>query len=91
MDSQSSFLESRPVDAPAASSDDAALLDTYSRTIVGVAEHVSPSVVKIDVQGAPAPAPAAGRRRPGGGAAPSTSIFTTDGLTCSATPMTVFE
>ena len=84
MDSQSSFLESRPVDAPAASSDDAALLDTYSRTIVGVAEHVSPSVVKIDVQGAPAPAPAAGRRRPrapeqatGSG---SGFVFTPDGL-----------
>ena len=42
---------------------DAALLDVYSATISGVAEQVSPSVVKIDVQGAPVPP---GRRRPRG-------------------------
>src|SRR5258708_18734175 len=40
---------------------EAALLDAYSATISGVAEQVSPSVVKIDVQGAPPPP---GRRRP---------------------------
>jgi S1-C subfamily serine protease len=62
---------------------DAALLDTYSQTISGVAEQVSRSVVKIDVQGAPPPP---GRRRPrspgGEEAAGSGSgfIFTPDGL-----------
>jgi S1-C subfamily serine protease len=39
---------------------DRELLDSYSKTVVSVAERVSPSVVKVDVQGAPAPA---GRRR----------------------------
>ncbi len=60
---------------------DAALLDAYSATISGVAEQVSPSVVKIDVQGAPPPP---GRRRPrapeeatGSG---SGFVFTPDGL-----------
>ena len=61
--------------------DDTAALDAYSRTISGVARQVSPSVVKIDVQGAPPPP---GRRRPrspdeatGSG---SGFIFTPDGL-----------
>src|SRR5438034_7640444 len=61
---------------------DAELLDVYSKTVVGVAEQVSPSVVKIDVQGV-APPPQ-GRRRPrspdeaaGSG---SGFIFTPDGL-----------
>jgi S1-C subfamily serine protease len=62
---------------------DAVLLDSYSRTIAGVAEQVSPSVVKIDVQGA---TPPPGRRRPrppqqneatGSG---SGFVFTPDGL-----------
>jgi S1-C subfamily serine protease len=61
---------------------DAALLDTYSRTIVGVSEQVSPSVVKIDVQGAPPPP---GRRRPQRSPDEATGsgsgfIFTPDGL-----------
>jgi S1-C subfamily serine protease len=60
---------------------DAALLDVYSATISGVAEQVSPSVVKIDVQGAPVPP---GRRRPRGPEEATGSgsgfIFTPDGL-----------
>jgi len=60
---------------------DAALLDSYSATISGVAEQVSPSVVKIDVQGAPVPP---GRRRPRGPEEATGSgsgfIFTPDGL-----------
>ena len=64
---------------------DAALLDAYSATISGVAEQVSPSVVKIDVQGAPVPP---GRRRPRGpeeatAAAPASSSPPT--ATCSPT------
>jgi S1-C subfamily serine protease len=62
---------------------DAGLLDAYSKTVMGVAEQVSQSVVKIDVQGA-RPAEAPGRRRPrapdeatGSG---SGFIFTPDGL-----------
>ena len=46
-------------------SGDLALLDAYSRTVTAVAETVSPSVVKIDVEGAPDPSPrAGGARRP---------------------------
>ncbi len=60
---------------------DAALLDVYSATISGVAEQVSPSVVKIDVQGAPVPP---GRRRSRGPEEATGSgsgfIFTPDGL-----------
>ena len=60
---------------------DAALLDTYSQTVIGVAEQVSPSVVKIDVQGVAAPP---GRRRPRSPEEASGSgsgfIFTPDGL-----------
>src|SRR5712692_3322801 len=58
--------------------DDSALLDAYSQAVVGAAEKISPSVVKIDV------AQAAGRNRsgeprerPGGG---SGFVFTPDGL-----------
>lgn len=60
---------------------DRELLDSYSKTVVTVAERVSPSVVKVDVQGAPAPA---GRRR---GARPDEAagsgsgfVFTPDGF-----------
>ena len=59
---------------------DAALLDVYSATISGVAEQVSPSVVKIEVQGAPVPT---GRRRPRGPEEATGSgsgfVFTPDG------------
>jgi S1-C subfamily serine protease len=41
---------------------DRELLDDYSRTVTSVAEQVSPSVVRIDVEGAPAPS-GGGRRR----------------------------
>ena len=61
---------------------DATLLDSYSRTVTSVAEQVSPSVVKIDVQGVAAPP---GRRRPRsapeeGAGSGSGFIFTPDGL-----------
>ncbi len=84
MELESTFTH--PIDttpAPASSAgSDAALLDSYSRTIVGVAEQVSPSVVKIDVQGAPPPP---GRRRPPRSPDEATGsgsgfIFTPDGL-----------
>jgi S1-C subfamily serine protease len=73
-----------PSPAPSeATASDTALLDSYSRTIVGVAQQVSPSVVKIDVQGAPPP-PGPRRRTPrapdeatGSG---SGFIFAPDGL-----------
>ena len=61
---------------------DAEALDVYSRTIVEVADAVSPSVVRIDVAGAPQPQPQAGARprRPdpatGSG---SGFVFTPDG------------
>jgi len=68
---------------PANDVNDAELLDVYSKTVVGVAEQVSPSVVKIDVQGS-APPIGPGRRRPrapdeatGSG---SGFVFTPDGL-----------
>jgi S1-C subfamily serine protease len=44
---------------------DERLLDDYSRTVTGVAREVSPSVVRIDVEGAPAVRP--GRGGPRGG------------------------
>ena len=83
METQSSFAEpiAAAQDLPVRPTGDGTLLDSYSRTIVGVAEQVSPSVLKIDVQGAPPPP---GRRRPrspdeatGSG---SGFIFTPDGL-----------
>ena len=68
-------------DLPVPTTGDGTLLDSYSRTIVGVAEQVSPSVVKIDVQGAPPP-PARRRPRSPDEASGSGSgfIFTPDGL-----------
>src|SRR4029078_5392452 len=48
-----------PMDA----SSDRDLLDAYSRGVTSVAEQVSPSVVKIEVQGAPEQARGRGPRR----------------------------
>jgi len=68
---------------PANDVNDAELLDVYSKTVVGVAEQVSPSVVKIDVQGA-APPVGPGRRRPRAPDEPTGSgsgfVFAPDGL-----------
>jgi len=58
--------------------DDTELLDAYSKAVVGVAARVSPSVVKIDVRGAPGP----GRARRGGEDPDGTGsgfVFTPDG------------
>jgi S1-C subfamily serine protease len=59
-------------------SSNADLLDAYSQAVVGVAARVSPSVVKIDVRGAPGPE----RARRGGdtpGGSGSGFVFTPDG------------
>ncbi|HVZ86570.1 MAG TPA: trypsin-like peptidase domain-containing protein [Polyangia bacterium] len=57
--------------------DDSALLDAYSQTVTSVAEQVSPSVVRLDVEGAPAPA---GSRRPDKTAGSGSGfVFTPDG------------
>jgi S1-C subfamily serine protease len=55
--------------------DDRELLDSYSQTITSVAERVSASVVKIEVQGAPQEARGRGPRPPGDGAMGSGSGF----------------
>lgn len=68
---------SEPLVQPSSSGivDDAPLLDAYSRAVVGVAENISPSVVKIQVA---QPARSGEQReRQGGG---SGFVFTPDGL-----------
>lgn len=56
---------------------DAALLDAYSQAVVGTAEKLSPSVVKIDVTQAAKTRSGEPRERQGGG---SGFVFTPDGL-----------
>jgi S1-C subfamily serine protease len=56
---------------------DAALLDAYSQAVVGTAEKLSPSVVKIDVSQAARNRSGEPRERQGGG---SGFVFTPDGL-----------
>jgi len=61
--------------------EDEALLDAYSRTVTSVAEQVSASVVKIEVQGPPQPAERKGRGprpEPGAGSG-SGFVVTPDG------------
>jgi S1-C subfamily serine protease len=63
--------------APGSSGSDADLLDAYSRTLIGVAESVSPSVVRIEAERA---APARrGTREPDAPASGSGFVFTPDG------------
>jgi S1-C subfamily serine protease len=54
---------------------DDSLLDAYSRAVVGAADRVGPSVVKIDVE-----APSREQRRGGGQGSGSGFVFTPDGL-----------
>ena len=56
---------------------DSALLDAYSQAVVGAAEKLSPSVVKIDVAQAAKSSSGEPRERQGGG---SGFVFTPDGL-----------
>jgi S1-C subfamily serine protease len=57
---------------------DAALLDAYSRTVTAVAEAVSPSVVRLDVEGEPSGRGGRGRPSPATGSG-SGFVFTSDG------------
>jgi S1-C subfamily serine protease len=65
---------------PADGRDEEAARDAYSRTIIAVADQVSPSVVRLDVE-KPAPSAPPGRRRPPDRAVGSGSgfVFTPDG------------
>ena len=65
------------VEAGAAGLHDAALLDAYSQAVVGAAEKISLSVVKIDVTQADRRRSGQPRERQGGG---SGFVFTPDGL-----------
>jgi len=65
------------VEAGAAGLHDAALLDAYSQAVVGAAEKISSSVVKIDVTQADRRRSGQPRERQGGG---SGFVFTPDGL-----------
>ena len=68
---QSAIASSRP------SLSDSSLLDAYSQAVVGTAEKISPSVVKIDVAQAARNRSGEQRERQGGG---SGFVFTPDGL-----------
>ena len=62
---------------PAEPLHDSALLDAYSQAVVGAAEKISPSVVKIEITHASRSRSGESRERQGGG---SGFIFTPDGL-----------
>jgi S1-C subfamily serine protease len=66
-----------PVQPAHAVTNDAALLDAYSQAVVGAAEKLSPSVVKIDVTQATKNRSGEPAERQGGG---SGFVFTPDGL-----------
>jgi S1-C subfamily serine protease len=66
-----------PVQPSHAITNDAALLDAYSKAVVGAAEKLSPSVVKIDVTQAAKNRSGESAERQGGG---SGFVFTPDGL-----------
>jgi S1-C subfamily serine protease len=61
--------------------EDTAALDAYSQTVTAVAEHVSPAVVRLDVEGVRAPGPrGANPRRPEGAVGSGSGfVFTPDG------------
>ena len=63
--------------APATAANDSLLLDAYSLAVVGAAEKISPSVVKIDVTQAGRNRAGAAVEQQGGG---SGFVFTADGL-----------
>jgi S1-C subfamily serine protease len=67
----------QPVHAFTESSADAALLDAYSQAVVGAAEKIGPSVVKIDVTHEVKDRSGKTQERQGGG---SGFVFTPDGL-----------
>jgi S1-C subfamily serine protease len=72
-DDSAAVLDAQPV----ATSNDALLLDAYSQAVVGAAEKISPSVVKIDVTQARENRAGEPAERQGGG---SGFVFTADGL-----------
>ena len=78
---ESSFLasHSQPIVQPSSGSPlaDSTLLDAYSQAVVGAAERISPSVVKIDVAQAMTSRSGESREAQGGG---SGFVFAPDGL-----------
>ena len=64
------MAQPQSAEEPVTPSPDATLLDAYSRTVVAVAEAISPSVVRIDVEG---------ERPAASGGSGSGFVFTADG------------